>query len=55
MTENTEMQAGAEMRVNSGSIRPMRKEDTLGVLRILNDAIIDGHFNSRNVCPTEEE
>lgn len=55
MTENTEMKAGAEIRVNSGSIRPMRKGDTAGVLRILNDAIIDGHSTSRYVCPAEAE
>lgn len=55
MTENTEMKAGAEMGVNSGSIRPMRKGDTAGVLRILNDAIIDGHSTGRYVYPAEAE
>ena len=39
----------------TGSLRNMTDDDTESVLSILNEAILDGNFTSRYVCPTAAE
>lgn len=39
----------------NGTLREMTDSDTENILRILNEAILEGNSTSRYVCPTKEE